>query len=142
KLATGREDARFEILDNRNQYKPLMTNGELVISEDYAADEGMEISFWQPRTQKLVKNLRSRRFFAETFSVASDGKTVALGGHRYLDGNNFQHEIDIVDLNSGKWKHRLQGHNGQITCLAFANNGKTLVSGSVDSTILVWKLDD
>jgi hypothetical protein len=33
---------------------------------------------------------------------------------------------------------RLKGHQGEVTALAFAPDGKTLVSGSADFTLLVW----
>lgn len=33
----------------------------------------------------------------------------------------------------------LEGHSGWVWCIAFARNGKTLVSGSRDGSLKVWR---
>jgi WD domain, G-beta repeat len=46
--------------------------------------------------------------------------------------------IKIFDASLGKEIASFQGHNGAIASLAFAADGKTLVSGGNDTTLLVW----
>src|SRR5262249_15825462 len=46
--------------------------------------------------------------------------------------------IRLWDTATGKELHQLRGHLAAITFLAFLNGGKGLVSGSADSTLLVW----
>ncbi|NJO71356.1 MAG: hypothetical protein HC825_06015, partial [Oscillatoriales cyanobacterium RM1_1_9] len=45
-------------------------------------------------------------------------------------------------LPSGKLLKTLKGHSGSIRPLVFSPDGKTLVSGSRDKTIRVWRLSD
>jgi WD40 repeat protein len=63
-------------------------------------------------------------------SVSPDGAVLALG---FENGRVSLHELD-----TGKLLRRLDGHRGAITSLAFTPDGKALVSGSADSTALVW----
>ena len=37
--------------------------------------------------------------------------------------------------------HRLQGHNGDVSCLIFSPDGSRLFSGSRDKTVRVWHTD-
>jgi RNA polymerase sigma factor (sigma-70 family) len=55
-------------------------------------------------------------------------------------GSWFDPVIHLVETVSGRERHSLRGHRGSITALAFSADGKTLVSGSTDSTALVWDL--
>src|SRR5262249_28501254 len=41
---------------------------------------------------------------------------------------------------TGGVRRRFAGHRGRVLCLAFSADGKTLVSGSEDTTALVWDL--
>jgi hypothetical protein len=43
---------------------------------------------------------------------------------------------------TGKELRRRRGHRGGITCLTFFADGKTLASGSWDTTALVWDVSD
>ena len=48
--------------------------------------------------------------------------------------------IELHEVASGQLRRRLAGHRSGIHCLAFANHGKQLISGSEDTTALVWDL--
>jgi WD40 repeat protein len=45
----------------------------------------------------------------------------------------------LWDLATGKELHRLEGHQGEVDCLAWSPDGKTLASGSFgDNTVRLW----
>jgi RNA polymerase sigma factor (sigma-70 family) len=69
--------------------------------------------------------------FALAFSP--DGRTLAWGGP--MDG-----VIHLVETATGHERRRLTGHRGRAMSLAFTPDGKGLVSGSDDTTALVWDL--
>jgi hypothetical protein len=48
--------------------------------------------------------------------------------------------IHLLEIASGKERHALIGHRGSVLSLCFSVDGKTLISGSSDSTALVWDL--
>ncbi len=59
-----------------------------------------------------------------------DGRSLAVSGG--------QPAIHIMEFTTGKERLRLDGHKGRVVSLAFAADGRTLVSGSEDTTALVW----
>ncbi len=66
-------------------------------------------------------------------AVSPDGRTLAIA-HEQED------RVRVWDLASGVERGVLAGHNGDVTTLAFAPGGKTLATGSADSTTLIWDL--
>jgi RNA polymerase sigma factor (sigma-70 family) len=48
--------------------------------------------------------------------------------------------IRLWDVATGKQCSQLVGHEGQVRSLTFSRDGRSLVSGSQDTTILVWDL--
>lgn len=66
-----------------------------------------------------------------SLAFSRDGKLLAIG---WADG-----AIDVHDMKAGKRVHQLKGHNEfAITGLAFAPNGRNLVSSGQDGRILWW----
>lgn len=49
-------------------------------------------------------------------------------------------KIYVVEVATGKPLNEFRGHSRNVTALLFAPDGKTLVSGSEDTTALVWDL--
>jgi WD40 repeat protein len=69
---------------------------------------------------------------ASALSFSPDSKVLAWGGGL---GDATVHLLETV---TGGERSRLSGHIGGISCLSFSADGRTLVSGSEDTTALVW----
>jgi sugar lactone lactonase YvrE len=68
-------------------------------------------------------------------AFSPDGKALAYGGRGAPDKSE---GVVLCDPATGKEHTRLKGHKQSVTCLAFADGGKTLASGGSDPTVLVW----
>jgi WD40 repeat protein len=68
-------------------------------------------------------------FSADGRSVASAGRTAGIIGRG---------TIRVFDVASGRERLSLKGHKAEVWSVAFARDGKTLVSGSDDHTIKFW----
>jgi hypothetical protein len=59
-------------------------------------------------------------------------------GHSLALAESHEPAIHLMEFATGKERMRLDGHHGRVVSLAFAADGRTLVSGSEDTTALVW----
>ena len=46
-----------------------------------------------------------------------------------------------VNASSGRRLAGYRGHSGQVTCIQVTSDGQHLISGSEDTTVIVWKLN-
>jgi WD40 repeat protein len=68
-------------------------------------------------------------------AVSPDGKTLALGA------SGKQGTLELRDAATGAVRLRLRGHADLITSLAFAPDGRRLVSAGWGAAVKVWELD-
>jgi WD40 repeat protein len=67
-------------------------------------------------------------------ALSPDGRTVAWGNRA---GDPLVHLLDVA---TGKERHTFAGHQGGVETLSFSADGKKLVSGGTDATLVVWDM--
>jgi WD40 repeat protein len=76
-------------------------------------------------------------------ALSPDGRTVATS-IGWFDTQLRDVPRDLVqlwDVATGKERRRFAGHRDEVRALAFTPDGRALVSGSLDNTLLVWPVD-
>ena len=86
------------------------------------------------KTGKYIGVLEGHTGMVNEVHVFKDGRTLATGA-RYPDTT-----IRIWDTLTGRCKQKLRGHTDSIYCLTTLEDG-SLVSGSYDETVRMWKLE-
>ena len=91
-----------------------------------------ELSTGQPRlTINEPQKLSDQANWGRPFAFSPDGLMIAAVSNRNSG-------VDLWDLPSGKRIGSLPGDNSPISTLDFTPNGRRLLTGSDDSTILAW----
>lgn len=104
-------------------------SGRLIVC---AVDDEPSVCVVEQATGKRVCKLdcKPRYLVRPRFVVSPDGRIVA--------GDLHSATIVLWDALTGKELGKLVGHRGEIRSLAFTPDGRHLVSGSEDTTVLVW----
>jgi WD40 repeat protein len=106
-----------------------------------ASGVGNFIRLWEVVTGKEIVTLKGHEGLVVINSVAfsPDGRTLASGsGPSSFMDNGEERCIRLWDVRKGKAIRAWGGHSDGVTSVAFAPDGKTLVSGG-DQGVLVWK---
>ncbi|XP_028742695.1 neurobeachin-like protein 2 isoform X2 [Peromyscus leucopus] len=92
-------------------------------------------SMGNPKMQKLLSGpwVPGSGLSGQALAVAPDGKLLFSGGH--WDGS-----LRVTGLPRGKLLNQLSRHLDVVTCLALDTCGIYLISGSRDTTCMVWRL--
>jgi WD40 repeat protein len=72
----------------------------------------------------------------DTVSITPDGKRAVS----YV--KNGDPTLWVLDLESGKWLHTLEGHTDWIESISITPDGRRVVSSSKDKTLRVWNIEN
>jgi WD40 repeat protein len=80
------------------------------------------------------------REFKEFKTYVSAGPVFSPDGKRFavVGDPSGTPKVSVIDWESGAVTHAFSGHIRAVTCLAFSPDGKTLATGSYDTTVLLW----
>jgi WD40 repeat protein len=116
--------------------------GSICFSPDgkYLFSGGVYIFVWEITEERKLRYLT--QFGAEEglCTVSPDGKLIATRDRSMKTVNLYKLSFE-KNILSPKKLVSFEGHRGYITCLAFSPDSRSLVSGSVDTTMLVWNLN-
>jgi len=126
--ASGKERFNFALGKANNQGRPIGPQPVPFPAEKAAlADKAAVAEDFALRIAPPFPNNQSN---ATCLAYSPDSRCIATGGS---DG-----VVRMWDVGTGKEVHQFKGHDGAVSSIAFAANGKRLVSGSADTTALIW----
>ena len=133
----------------------LSPDGQTALVSEYRSKGGdfnrypPALKLWDVANAKVKRNLfpdvKDRRktigFFARgliTGQFSPDGKLVAVG----QGGETGTGKVHVIDVNTDKVLHSLNGHRYGVTDLTFTSDGKYLLSCGRDTMVRVWQVDN
>jgi WD40 repeat protein len=123
--ATGRKLRHWTIADSMVKAVAFTPNGRWLAS---LGDQDRLLRLWDVSTGKAVRQWKD----ADCLAISPAGRLIAASDHSGV--------VRLWDLFTGELVEQLKGHRGPVFSLAFAPDGRTLVSGSADTTALVWDM--
>jgi RNA polymerase sigma factor (sigma-70 family) len=138
-LEAGREYATLRGPEGYIQFFTFTPDGRFVVSGSF----DRTVRVWEVASGKEALCLRGHRRGVAAVAVSADGRLVASSPGRprlfhdpsQADGPR---RIRLWDLASGEEVASFEGHDWDLTALAFAPDGGRLASGFTDGTVLVW----
>jgi WD40 repeat protein len=137
--ADGRKRRQFPFSPETNLRRPP---GSFASYHASVSPDGKVIAYARANDSVLVlqeiatgKEIHRLTKLAELGPIAfsHDGRTLGWGGLRG--------DIGLVEVATGRQRYQLTGRYGDgVTCLTFSADGKKLVAGNRDTTVLIWDL--
>jgi RNA polymerase sigma factor (sigma-70 family) len=141
-LTTGTKVRQFAMGDEKD-IGPLSADGLGGSYEEAVSPDGTlfaygvsgrignvsSLRFFETASGREVRRVE-RGDFPGSYHIAftPDGRALAWGN------------VHLLEVASGRERHILAGHRGTVHTYTFSADGKTLVTGSSDTTALVWDL--
>jgi WD40 repeat protein len=105
-------------------------DGKVLAAAQSGKDSAADIVFWDLAKEKIVKRFPIAHIACRSVAFSKDGKLLALGG-------SYRGIVQIYDITTAKEIARFRAHEGPVS-LTFSADSATLITGSEDTTLLVW----
>jgi WD40 repeat protein len=126
--STGKTICRIE---GDHPYFAFAPNGKTLVS----LDEGMKLRQWDAMTGKGIRHFDGQLGpQSRLLGFSPDGKRIAV----VVGGKQKNGAIRLWELATGEEIPFFTGHEADVTHLAYASDGKTLASASMDQTVRLW----
>lgn len=126
-VLTGHKDAITSV---------ALTNDDKLVASGSA--DGT-VKLWLAATGEEQKTLTAHK--GPVLAVAFANLKSPILASAGADGTVQLWNADLASKDLGKNLGVLQKHSGEVTCLSFARDGKTLASGGGDATVRLWSID-
>jgi len=100
-------------------------NGRFLASSDF----GGSVKLWGVDAAKEQSTWTALGNEVAALAFSPDSETLAVAVDR---------AVQLRDVRTGRLVTNLEGHAGQVKCLAFSPDGKYLASGHSDQTVWLW----
>jgi WD40 repeat protein len=143
-LATGKTLSRVQIPNTQFQATQFLDHRLFVAFTSGGVNQSQKI--YDAVTGGEVRALEGSTTFSgvATAALSPDRRLLAYGTQRtdrFAPGANISpSQITVWEVASGSIRYELGGLEGTVTSLVFSRDGKSLASGSSDTTILLWDL--
>ena len=110
-----------------------------------SAGQDKVIRVWDRHVGTIARNIRGQAGHGGegqvyAMALSPDGRWLAVGGN-FGTGTQHQDDIRLYDFATGRLAALLKGHTNSVLALAFAPDGKRLISGSADYTAIIWNVE-
>jgi WD40 repeat protein len=93
---------------------------------------GYRVGVWEVTSGKLRRRIERKESMMDALAFSPDGRHLAIAGT--------DQAVCLHEVARGRMVHTFRGHEGWVSCLAFTPDGRRLISGSQDTTALVWDM--
>jgi WD40 repeat protein len=121
---------------------PLVVHETSIFALTYTSNGDL----WTASADRTTKQLARQRGFAVDTTLTSNDYVKAVVVAEQAQGVvvtcSRDEDVRVWDATSGRCLARLQGHWDEVTGLALVENGKAVVSVSIDGTVRKWGLGE
>jgi WD40 repeat protein len=149
-LVTGAANAVIHVMSIESGREVAILSGHshsvdaLAISPDgtllASGSVDQTIRLWDTQHWKRLRVLKGHNRAVTSIAFSPDGRTLASGSGKEsfpLSPDNSQ-TIRIWDVHSGEQRGVFSGHDTSTSAIAFAPDGRRLVSAHDNTTLLIW----
>ncbi len=134
---SGRQIAVLSGTDSRPCGAAWSPDGKLLFTAGVIAKKGLRLQIWDALTLQPVRELqaasKSLALYAGQPLFSPDGRRVLL-----LRTDGDEKLVTIWDVDEGRKRVELRGHQGRVNVAAFSPDGKWVVTAANDGTARVW----
>ncbi len=132
-LETGVYIRTFSRHSSRVTALAISPDGQTLAS---ASNDG-SIKLWNLATGKLLNTLTHHQEAVNSIAIGNNSRNP---GNYILVSGSSDETVNLWDVTTGKLLCSLPGNTSAVNAVTISPNGKTIISGSADHTIHVWRL--